>query len=207
VRIRDRGSRPWAEVRIKQLTGADTIRARFMRQDFFSYRPQFKLTITGNHKPILQNVDEAVTRRINMVPFLHKPTVVDKQLESKLRGEWPAILKWMIDGCLDWQKNGLVRSQAVLDATAQYFKDQNTLQQWVDECCACRRDYVDTNGSLFFSWTNFIKSRGEEAGSQKRFRAALERLGFTHIKDTHGIWGRGFRGLRVSTSGPLGADV
>ena len=64
--------RAWAEARIKTLTGGDPITARFMRMDFFEFQPQFKLTIIGNHKPILRNVDEASRRRINMVPFLDK---------------------------------------------------------------------------------------------------------------------------------------
>ena len=101
--------RAWAEVRIKQMTGNDVIAARFMRQDFFEYRPQFKLTIIGNHKPSLRNVDDAVRRRFNIVPFEFKPNPVDPHLEDKLRAEWPGILRWMIEGCLDWQRNGLLR--------------------------------------------------------------------------------------------------
>ncbi|WP_254073239.1 phage/plasmid primase, P4 family, partial [Acidisphaera sp. S103] len=90
--------RAWAESRIKLLTGGDKIRARFMRQDFFEYMPQFKLNFIGNHKPVLKNVDDAAKRRINMVPFLFKPTVVDFKLEEKLQEEGPGILRWMIEG-------------------------------------------------------------------------------------------------------------
>jgi putative DNA primase/helicase len=115
----------WAEARIKSLTGGDTISARFMRQDFFSFKPQFKLCIIGNHKPVLQNVDEAARRRFNIVPFTRKPAKPDRELESKLLGEAPAILRWMIDGCLDWQRNGLVRPASVTEATAAYFDEQD----------------------------------------------------------------------------------
>src|SRR3954465_15111630 len=87
--------RAWAEVRIKQLTGGDTISARFMRQNFFEFRPQFKLTVIGNHKPLLRNVDDAAKRRFNVVPFTCNPAKPDKQLENKLKAEWPAILQWM----------------------------------------------------------------------------------------------------------------
>ena len=65
--------RAWAEARIKQLTGGDPVTARFMRQDFFTFMPAFKLTIVGNHQPMLQNVDEAARRRFNIVPFIRKP--------------------------------------------------------------------------------------------------------------------------------------
>jgi putative DNA primase/helicase len=121
--------RAWAEVRIKQLTGGDRITARFMRQDFFEYRPQFKLVVIGNHKPTLRNVDDAARRRFNVVPFEHRPAHPDRELEQKLRAEWPGILRWMIDGCLDWQTRALVRPQVVMDATAEYFSEQDSVQQ------------------------------------------------------------------------------
>jgi putative DNA primase/helicase len=113
----------WAETRIKSLTGGDTIAARFMRQNFFEYRPQFKLVIIGNHRPVLHNVDDAAKRRFNVVPFEYKPATPDRDLEEKLKAEWPAILRWMIEGCLDWRKNGLVRPKVVLEATSEYFSE------------------------------------------------------------------------------------
>jgi putative DNA primase/helicase len=97
--------RAWAEAKIKQLTGGDAITAHFMRKDDFTFRPTFKLTIIGNHKPRLRNVDDAMQRRVNIIPFVHKPRQADSRLEEKLRNEWPGILRWMLNGCLDWQKN------------------------------------------------------------------------------------------------------
>ncbi len=58
-----------------------------MRQDFFEFMPQFKLTFIGNHQPELRNVDDAAKRRVNMGPFLHKPPKPDKDLEEKLKSE------------------------------------------------------------------------------------------------------------------------
>ena len=86
--------RQWAEARIKQLTGGDPITAHFMRKDDFTFKPQFKLIIAGNHKPVLRSVDEAHRRRFNLVPFTHKPASPDRELEQKLKSEWPAILRW-----------------------------------------------------------------------------------------------------------------
>ena len=128
--------RPWAEARIKNITGGDPITARFMRQDNFTFTPAFKLTIIGNHKPVLHSVDDAVRRRFNIAPFVHKPEAPDKDLEAKLRVEFPGVLRWMIKGCLDWQANGLVRSANVLEETSDYFDDQDVMGQWISECCA-----------------------------------------------------------------------
>jgi putative DNA primase/helicase len=79
--------RAWAEAQIKQLTGGDLIAARFMRQDNFTFRPQFKMTIVGNHRPSLRTVDDAARRRFNLVPFTYKPAAPDQELERKLKPE------------------------------------------------------------------------------------------------------------------------
>ena len=168
--------RPWAEARIKQLTGGDPITCRFMRQDDFTYFPQFKLNIIGNHKPQLQNVDAAARRRFNIIPFDNKPVVVDRELESKLMGEAPAILRWLIDGCLDWQRNGLVRPQRVVEATENYFADQDSFSRWLDECCDCEPGNTHktaTAGELYQSWKGYAMAAGENPESQKIFADKL----------------------------------
>jgi putative DNA primase/helicase len=114
--------RRWDEAKIKALTGGDRIAARFMRQDFFEYVPAFKLVIAGNHKPSLRSVDESIRRRFNLLPFTVTipPEERDRDLPEKLKAEWPGILRWMIQGCLEWQRLGLAPPQAVRDATAAY---------------------------------------------------------------------------------------
>ncbi|MFT8246961.1 phage/plasmid primase, P4 family [Roseomonas sp. BN140053] len=189
--------RAWAEARIKVMTGGDPISARFMRQDFFTFTPAFKLTISGNHKPALRNVDDAARRRFNVVPFLHKPAKPDPNLPETLRAEWPGILRWMIEGCLAWQRDGLARPRAVLDATTEYFAEQDVLAQWVEECCEQDRVYGETSAALFASWRAFATSRAEEPRNAKWFATMLERQGFQRVKDCDQFRGRGFRGLRI----------
>jgi putative DNA primase/helicase len=192
--------RAWAENRIKSLTGGDPISARFMRQDFFTYQPQFKITIIGNHKPVLKNVDDANRRRLNLAPFIHKPVTPDKGLQKKMEAEHPAILSWMIDGCIDWQMHGLIRPAIVASATNEYFADQDTVRQWVEDCCdtSDRPPHVaDTCQSLFASWKAYANARGEEAGGSKSFGTRLQNLGFQPIKNDCGIRRRGYKGIRV----------
>jgi putative DNA primase/helicase len=99
-------NRNWAEAKIKMLTGGDPVSARFMRQDFFDYVPQFKLMISGNHKPGLRSVDEAIKSRVNIIPFAVTipPEERDMELGNKLVTEYPGILAWMIQGCLDGKR-------------------------------------------------------------------------------------------------------
>lgn len=190
--------RAWAEVRIKALTGGDNIAARFMRQDFFEFRPTFKLIVVGNHKPGLKNVDDAARRRFNVVPFIHKPETPDRDLETKLRAEWPAILRWMIEGCLDWQRNGLVRPEVVLTATAEYFSEQDLVKTWIEDECQQGPQVYDTSAALFKAWSAFAVANGEKPGSTKWLTQTLTKYGFEQIKHVPGEHkGRGFRGIAV----------
>ena len=187
--------RSWAEARIKQMTGGDPITAHFMRRDNFTYQPQFKLLLIGNHQPSLRNVDDAVQRRFNIVPFIHKPVAPDRDLEAKLRAEWPGILRWMIEGCLMWQKSGLVRPQVVLDATEEYFAEQDSVRQWIeDKCDTGKGTLSDTSANLFRSWSAWANANGEKPGSNKWFSSILEKQGF---KKQRGNKGRRFMGIEA----------
>jgi len=172
--------RRWAESRIKALTGGDPITARFMRQNFFTFTPQFKLFITGNHKPGLRGVDEAIRRRLNLVPFVVTIPAAerDPELAEKLKAKWPGILQWMIDGCLSWQRDGLGASEAVAAATANYMAAEDALALWIKERCK-PIGYGGTECSrLYRDWRGWAITAGEEPGSQKRFSQGLEAKGY-----------------------------
>lgn len=193
--------RAWAESRIKQLTGGDKISARFMRQNFFTYKPEFKLTIIGNHKPVLRNVDDAARRRFNIVPFDRTPARPDRQLEEKLKAEWPGILRWMIEGCVDWQANGLVRPERVRTATDAYFNDQDLFGQWLEDECTVEHGNPyrwETSADLFKRWSDYAKAAGEEPGTQKRMGENMARRGFEQkFKRVEGRMKRIWAGLNI----------
>lgn len=189
--------RRWAESKIKALTGGDRIAARFMRQDFFEYKPQFKLVIAGNHKPSLRSVDEAIRRRFNLIPFTVTipPEERDETLTEKLREEWPGILAWAIEGCLEWQRIGLSPPKAVTEATAHYLDAEDALSAWIEDCCQRDPQAFEGTVPLYASWKGWAERSGETAGSQKRFKQALEARGFTSDR-VHKM--RGIHGLRLS---------
>ena len=187
--------RAWAESRIKQLTGGDPIAARYMRQDFFEFRPVFKLMIAGNFQPQLHNVDEAMRRRFHMVPFLHTPANPDPRLEEKLTAEHPQILAWMIEGASVWASRGLQRPDAVVDASERYFDEQDLFGHWLAECCVQRRSAVGRSGELFASWRAFARRNGEDAGTQKAMAGALRKRGFQSVRQSGGT--RAWQGIEV----------
>ena len=189
--------RAWAEARIKAMTGGDPITAHFMRQDNFTYQPRFKLTVIGNHRPVLRNVDDAARRRFNVVPFTRKPASPDRELETKLMAEAPAILRWMIDGCLDWQRNGLVRPASVLAETAAYFSDQDLFGQWLEDECDVEPGNThkwETASLLFEAWTKYATAAGEKPGSKRAFGDLLQSRQLEPHRGHGGT--RQYRGIR-----------
>lgn len=170
----------WAEAKIKALTGGDPITARFMRQDDFEYIPQFKLVMTGNHKPGLRNVDEAIKRRLHLIPF----TVTipaerrDTGLGERLRAEAGGILSWCIEGCRQWQQRGLSAPAAVLAATSEYMEQQDVLGLWMDEAIDQVAGFSVRRGDLYKSFKAWAEGAGEYVLPQKRWVAAMETRGF-----------------------------
>jgi putative DNA primase/helicase len=188
--------RRWAESKIKSLTGGDKIAARFMRQDFFEFVPTFKLIITGNHMPGVRSVDEAFRRRLHLIPFsvTIPPAERDLQLVETLKAEWPGILSWMIQGCLEWQTSGLQPPAVVTKATEAYLQAEDVLATWIDECCQRDAQAWETVSDLYASWCAWAKQAGEPAGSKKSFGQNLEAHGYRRDRTNAQ---RGFYGLRI----------
>jgi putative DNA primase/helicase len=188
--------RQWAESRIKSLTGGDRVSARFMRQDFFEFMPQFKLFIAGNHRPGLRSVDEAIRRRFHLIPFAVTIPAEerDSELTEKMKAEWPGILAWIIEGCLVWQSDGLAAPQAVTAATAEYLESEDAIAAWIDD--RCERDVNAWAGAsaLFASWAAWATKAGEALGSQKKFSQKLAERKFPKHNTAAA---RGFNGLRI----------
>lgn len=192
--------RAWAEARIKQMTGADPITARFMRMDNFTYVPQFKLTIVGNHAPQMHSVDDAMRRRFRIIPFDKKPANPDRELEDKLVEEWPQILSWMIEGCRDWLREGLTFPKAMQDATDTYFEEQDVLGQWIKDECEVGPNFYDPVAKLFDSWTKFARANGEEIGKSRGFGDLLVKRQFLRYREP-GTRARCFKGLKLRHAG------
>ncbi len=189
--------RAWAESRIKALTGGDPITARFMRQDFFTFAPKFKLLIAGNHKPRLRNVDEAMRRRLHLIPFtvafpVHKR---DPDLADKLKAEGSGIMQWIVEGACEYFRVGLKPPPIVLEATAEYFGAQDLFAQWLEECCERDSRYWETPTRLYASWKRYADTQQERPGRQADFKDRLAASGIHDGRDN--ARGRYYGGVRV----------
>jgi len=189
--------RRWAEAKIKSLTGGDKISARFMRGDFFEFVPQFKLLIAGNNKPLIRDVDNAIRRRLHLVPFTFTvpPEKQDPNLQEALLKERDGILQWAINGCLDWQKNGLKKAPCVEAATDEYMEAEDALGRWIQD--ECQEDPVAeaSTEQLFDSWRNWADRSGEYAGTQRKFSDDLAKRGFERVRSRSQ---RMFRGIGLN---------
>lgn len=195
----------WNESLLKRVTGGERITARLMRQDYSEFVPQFKLLISGNHKPSLRTVDESMRRRMHLVPFVVRIPVEerDKQLAEKLRREWPGILAWAIEGAVRWAKQGLEVPSAVLEATEEYLTAEDLFGRWLEERCVFDQESTTTTSDLFANWRRWMEDAGEHPGSLRRF---VQRLRERHpnLDRWHESYTRraGFRGIGLVSNTP-----
>lgn len=174
-----------AEGLVKQMTGGDVLKARFMRENFFSFEPTFKLLLAANHKPTIRGTDHAIWRRIRMIPFT--VTIPDDEkdphLSDKLRDELPGILAWAVRGCLAWQQNGLTPPAEVTAATQEYRDEMDVLARWLEER-TLQQVGVETQAKyLHADYMVWCRDNNEFALNTTRFgRALAERPGIDKYK-------------------------
>ena len=158
---------------VKQLTGGGKVTCRFLYGDEFEYEPEFKIWIATNHKPVIRGTDVGIWRRIRLIPFEVNipPEKVDKTLKYKLRKELPQIMKWAIDGCLLWQKEGLEPPQSVDKATKEYKAEMDLLAAFCEACIEI--DYVHGDRiaatDLFSVYSNWAATNNEFTMSSRKF--------------------------------------
>ncbi|MDP9472822.1 MAG: phage/plasmid primase, P4 family, partial [Chloroflexota bacterium] len=185
-----------AESTIKDLTGGDTISARFMRGEFFDFLPVFKLWLATNHRPVIRGTDLGIWDRIRLVPFSVRipDDEQDRDLRQKLIAEAPGILAWAVRGCLDWQRHGLGTPSAVRQATAGYRADMDVLGAFlVDRCTIAPQARVAAK-TLYADYQRWCEETGEKPLSQIAVGKQLAERGFTPARSGKGR-GRGWIGL------------
>lgn len=184
--------RRMAEALIKQLTGGDRIKARFLFSKLFEYTPTFKVWLAVNHLPVIRGTDLAIWERIRRIPFrvtIPKPER-DKRLLEKLLRELPGILNWAIEGCLTWQSKGLEEPEAITAAIGEYRAEMDIVKRFVDECCMTGQDYKTKAGYLFAAFTRWCQEIREAAVTQTAFGLRLKELGYEKAT-SNGTWYKG----------------
>lgn len=170
--------RQWAEAQIKELTGNEApVSARQPHGRVYTYRPQFKLQFVGNHAPSLKGRSPAMERRLRIVPFDNEPQNPNSDLKADLVAEYPAILRWMLDGCLDWQEGRLGTAAAIQNASSSYFEKQDVFGRWMEECCLIDDTHVMRTkpSKLFADYRAWCQSSGEIPLNSSEFAEKIDR--------------------------------
>lgn len=176
-----------AEGTVKRLTGGDRLKARRMREDFWSFTPSHTFVALTNHRPIVVGQDEGIWRRLRLVPWdvVIPAEERDEGLPDRLALELDAILGWLVAGYLDWHTHGLGEPKRVVEATAKYRAESDAVARFLDECCLVGHGTAGST-ELFHAWQKWCADQGEDAGSQKAFTTRLENRGFDKGKDGTG---------------------
>jgi putative DNA primase/helicase len=175
-----------SEALVKQITGGEKMSARFLRQEYFEFTPEFKVFFTTNHKPIIKNNDNGIWRRVRLIPFTVTipEDKIDMDLPKKLRDEMSGILHWAVEGCLKWQKYGLGESKAIKQSTNEYREDMDILGPYFEENCVINEKAKVEAKRLYEDYKKWCYSNDEMELKNRQFYRQLETRGFKKQRGT-----------------------
>lgn len=182
---------------IKQMTGGDVMTVRKLFCAEFEFRPEFKLWMATNHKPVIRETDTGIWRRVHMIPFMAciPENRVDTHLIYKLAKESSQIFKWMLDGCLLWQREGLSMPKAVHDAVKEYQHEMDVIKNFIDACCI--ENQGETKASVLYAvYAQWCRNNGEYCMSNTKFGVEMQKK-CKKIKKPNGIY---YLGIEIEDS-------
>ncbi|OXM73077.1 MULTISPECIES: DNA primase family protein [Amycolatopsis] len=159
-----------AAATVKRLTGGDKIRANRMRENTFEFTPSHSLVYVTNHKPQVSADDKAMWRRLSVVPFDVTVAEPDVKLPEKLKGQLPAVLAWVYQGWVDYQRQGLNPPAAVLERTESYRSESDPLSQFIAEECVNGNPLMKVKAkALYEAWAAWAMKQGLPAMTNQEF--------------------------------------
>lgn len=156
---------------LKQLTGGDIVTARKLYAEEFEFKPEFKLWMATNHKPIIRGTDLGIWRRVHMIPFkiIVAEEDVDKKLKDKLLKELDGIFLWALKGLAMYNKEGLIMPSAVKQAVDEYKKEMDVVSRFLNECTEKAFAKSVKASDLYRIYTQWCSQNGEYQMSNTKF--------------------------------------
>lgn len=176
------------EAKAKRLTGSDRVKARHIYKDFFEFDPTFKIVIAANDKPKVHGDDDAIFRRLHLVPFTVQipPEQQDKHLPEKLKAEASGILRWALGGCLEWARDGLQSPACVVDATKEYRSEMDAVGTFIDEACELGKGLEIQASKLYEAYEDWASRSGFDAMTRTMFGKTVKKRGFKTKRGSRG---------------------
>ena len=168
---------------VKQLTGGDTVTARFLHANEFEFTPKFKVWMATNHRPIIRGTDKGIWRRIRLIPFEREFTEdeVDLDLTSKLLAESDGILQWMLKGLEMWQKERLGMCEKILMANKEYRQEMDVVSTFIEECVNNSLGKEVKASELYQHYKNYCLQNGFFVLTSTKFGRELDNKGFVKV--------------------------
>jgi len=181
-----------AENILKHLTGGDTVAARFLYSEHFEFVPTFKVWLATNNRPRIIGTDEAIWRRVRLLPFTVTipPEARDPKLAEKLKGERSGILNWALAGHAEWRERGLTAPKVIVDAGAEYREAEDALGRFLDDCVTADPKAETRTSEIYKYYRQWAESGGEFPLREKDFAEAMEQRGFRKVHTKTGNFWR-----------------
>ncbi len=205
---------------VKQATGGDRLTGRYMHKDFFSFRPTHKLQLLTNFKPVIRGSDYGIWRRLLLLQYEIKfgtaedveagraTRLRDPTLKEALLAEREGIFAWLVQGAIEWYRDGLQPPASVLEASEAYRIEQDRVGQFVHECCALEPEtwspFSDPLMGLYPAYSGWCRDSGYQALGLKRFVDELQRIVPRFRKAERKL---NINGIRKTVNGAFGVRV
>jgi putative DNA primase/helicase len=193
--------KPMSEAVLKRVTGKDMVSARFLRQEFFEFKPSFLLMLATNHKPKFRGQDDGLWRRVKMIPFkrFFAPHERDHDLDKKLAAESAGIAAWAVRGAGLWFAEGLSDPQTITKATQEYKETSDTLAGFFPGVLVADDTARIDGADAYNTYREWCEAEGlpsKEVWSRRAFYSAMEERG---IQRTRVAKGMALIGVRVAS--------
>lgn len=198
--------KPMSEAVLKRVTGKDVVSARFLRQEFFEFRPTFLLMLSTNHRPKFRGQDDGLWRRVKMIPFkrFFAPHERDYSLDAKLRAEAEGIAAWAVRGAMDWFANGLQDPPCISKATADYRDSSDALAGFFPGVIERHEGSVTLGSEVYTAYRDWCEAEGlpsKEIWTRKALYGALEERKVSTKRVAKGM---ALVGIRMTPAAPQG---
>lgn len=197
-----------AEAVLKRVTGRDLISARFMRREFFEFKPTFLLMLATNNLPNFRGQDEGLWRRVKLIPWerYFEESERDGRLGEQLLAEGPGILAWAVRGAVEWYASGLGNAETVVAATTEYRQTSDALSGFLPGVLTWDEDAKATPGAdlynAYTAWADEENLPKQEVWTRRTFFGALAERGAQKRRAAGGVAFDGIRRARPGDAEP-----